>query len=318
VIHVKVDVNMHDHPRFAQAGFAATGLWICGLAYSRKHELDGRVPKSAVWSFAASMGTPVSTVRALAARLVEVGLWREDGEAFTLLRYREKGNQTRAEIEVSRAQNREKQATWRERNRLVTNSYSSSDLDLGEGGAGGESAVNGHVASSETPEPTPPTPEPEPATREQDYQAAYERGIERGKGSPFALIERHRGPLHQGILKHGRSSTTGKALRGPALLAWIEQQAEDFARLLASMPPDEAKYWSAYQPTGWLRWLNEVPVAAPQKAPVPLQAVVPRPGPKDAPGANVAPANAPPDSDLRPVSREQILRLVAGIGRGGG
>lgn len=335
MIYVKVDVSVTDHPRFEEAGMAATGLWLRGLAYVRRHELDGRLPKRWIESRPAD-----DRAADLAGRLVAVGLWRDAGDHYEILKYAEKGNETKAQITERKRQNAAKMRGWRSRNQ-VTNSFagsvtnldvtgygSGSGSEISEGGSGGEPtaevapvpAESGVVAVPESrPHDVPlasAEAEPEPPTREQQYQAAYERGVERGKKSPFALIEKHRGALHQGLLKHAKSPE-GKALRGDKLLKWLEDSAEDFASSVAELDPEQHKYWSGYQPTGWLRWLNEVPVAAPQTPPRPLGATLPRPAPPGASERNVAPANAQSDGELRLVPREALQLLASGIGKGG-
>lgn len=105
--------------------------------------------------------------------------------------------------------------------------------------------------------------------REQEYQRAYELGIQAGKKSPYAMPEAQRGALHQALATFG-VSITGKKLRGALLLAWIQGSAKAFA-LWLSRRPDEASYWSSYGPRGWLRWLNEKPAGELLGAPAAAQ-----------------------------------------------
>jgi hypothetical protein len=88
----KLDVVMATHPRFAEAGPAATGYWAACLAYIKHQNLKGIVP----W---AVIGIPLSVgdalARELGARLIAYGLFAERAEGFELLRYSAK-NGTKA------------------------------------------------------------------------------------------------------------------------------------------------------------------------------------------------------------------------------
>jgi hypothetical protein len=96
---------------------------------------------------------------------------------------------------------------------------------------------------------------------EQEYQRAYERGIAKGKGSPFAMPEGQRGELHQAMLAH----SAGR--RGERLLAWIEGEAEDFATWLAKKDTKTVEYYSGFGPRGWLRFMNTTPIEPAKPAP---------------------------------------------------
>jgi hypothetical protein len=97
---------------------------------------------------------------------------------------------------------------------------------------------------------------PGPSIREHEYRKAYERGVTEGKGMPFSMPNGtyDSGALHQAILAHARHD--GKRVTGPKLLEWIADHAHDFATWLAKHP-DETKFYSAFGPKGFLRWLNE-------------------------------------------------------------
>lgn len=97
------------------------------------------------------------------------------------------------------------------------------------------------------------------------YQAAYERGIATVTGRPFAMPPAQRADLHQAILAHARSESTGKALRGEVLLEFITLAAEDFARFVleeAKRKPEAIDWYSGLGPKGFLRFLNREALAA--------------------------------------------------------
>lgn len=68
---VLIDDNVPNHPKFLKAGPAASWLWLCGVAYCRKHHTNGHIPRLAI----ATLG--VAGPRPLIQRLVEVRLWEQ-------------------------------------------------------------------------------------------------------------------------------------------------------------------------------------------------------------------------------------------------
>lgn len=320
-IYVVVDTNVTDHPRFQKAGLAAVGLWTLGLAYTRKHELDGRVPKTI-----AHRMDPDAPL--LASRLVECGLWEDCGDDYLVLRYAEKGNQTRAQIAESRAKARERVARFRmsrvtnaeqtanERilNANVPVSISISDSEISDPRSESTERAAEHGQPCPNPEPCadhprvlPPPSEASP--REQEYQRAYEQGVEAGKKTPFAMTDKARGALHQAIQTFAKDKSK-KALRGQILLDWVKFQSEAFARWLANSTTEESKFWSEYQPTGFLRWAN-----AGRCKPFPgLKALPPPPDPERPSEVNLAAARAIPDL----VPTDDLNGFMATFARGFG
>jgi len=240
MIWVKVDVDFPDHPRLLEFADpdAMIGFWLRGLAYSRRHELDGLVPKAALKLW------PGEHNEACAEMLVRAGLWSDEGKHYRIERYEEKGNQTKAQIASVRAKDRERKAV--DRSSVQTESKRSPDgipvlfSDRQDSQASGGECERG-----------------EASPREQDYQRAYEAGIAAGKGSPYAMPENQRGALHQGMLAHGYVG--GKRVRGPELLAWIERQARQFAAWLVKQDAKTVAFHSSYGPRGWLQWMNVTP-----------------------------------------------------------
>ena len=77
-----VDDHFPDHPKAKRAGGDACWLWVCGYAWVQRNLTGGRIPKAAV----PSLSDRRSPMR-LARRLVEVGLWHEDGDDFVMHDY---------------------------------------------------------------------------------------------------------------------------------------------------------------------------------------------------------------------------------------
>jgi hypothetical protein len=92
-----------------------------------------------------------------------------------------------------------------------------------------------------------------------------ERGIARGKGGPYALpITGQLETLAEAIRAHARWSQTNRRgrppdtpIEGDDLTDWVEAVAEEFAAWLGAQPDEQARFYSAFGPKGFLRWLNE-------------------------------------------------------------
>ena len=248
--HARIDDDFYDHPKFTAVSLAAWGLWTASVAYCRHHRTSGKLPR-----FAPFLNR--NGARAAAVELFQIGLWLDQGQEIEVFNYAKK-NQTKAEIEAAIQATRARKEKWKNAKgtrsenvpeTIGTRSENVPALSLSpslsllclEGGAGGTEPEE--------------QPAPEPATPQQKYQAAYERGIASGTRRGYGLPDDQREYLHQALPAHGRVPG-GKALRGEALLKWIEASAKSFALWLGDSPA-EAKFYSAYGPKGWLRWLNE-------------------------------------------------------------
>lgn len=108
MIHAKIDVKLHSHPKARKAGIAMS-TWTWALCFIRDHETDGFVSDAmigAAWSGEVQ-------ARKDAAKLVAVGLWEvvaegegPDGDGgWRMSKYADK-NETRAEIDVRRSEDR--------------------------------------------------------------------------------------------------------------------------------------------------------------------------------------------------------------------
>ena len=77
----KLESNFAEDPKLLAAGDEATLVFVLGLAYCSRNLTDGAVPKAALRRLID--GDAV----AAAARLVEVGLWEDDGDQFIITNY---------------------------------------------------------------------------------------------------------------------------------------------------------------------------------------------------------------------------------------
>lgn len=78
----KIDDHFATHPKIIAAGGDAAWLHVCALCYCAEHLTDGLVPKALVGRL-----SDRKRPHALASRLVEVGMWLDDGEAYRLHDY---------------------------------------------------------------------------------------------------------------------------------------------------------------------------------------------------------------------------------------
>jgi hypothetical protein len=81
---VKIDDRAPEHRKLLAAGPMAAWLWVCGLAYAnRQPARDGFVPEAALPMLYPFGGT----LRKLAERLVEAGLWERVPHGFAIHDY---------------------------------------------------------------------------------------------------------------------------------------------------------------------------------------------------------------------------------------
>lgn len=77
---VKVDDKAPRHKKQLKAGAEACWLWVCGLAYAKEQpEHDGRIPSEAI-----AILYPFRNPAALAAKLVQVGLWEQAEDGYQI------------------------------------------------------------------------------------------------------------------------------------------------------------------------------------------------------------------------------------------
>jgi len=78
----KLDDHFPTHPKVLAAGGDAAWLHVCALCYCAEHLTDGLVPKVLVGRL-----SDRKRATALAVRLVEVGMWVDEGDCFRLHDY---------------------------------------------------------------------------------------------------------------------------------------------------------------------------------------------------------------------------------------
>lgn len=79
---VKLDDQLPGNVKAVTAGPEAMWLWTCGLCYCSSHLTDGVIPKAAL-----PMVSNVKAPKAKAQRLVEVGLWTDEGDHYRVGSY---------------------------------------------------------------------------------------------------------------------------------------------------------------------------------------------------------------------------------------
>lgn len=268
---VRIDDHAHEHRKQTAAGPAACWLWVCGLMYcNRQGKRDGVIPASALHTLG------VDGAKRLAAKLVEVGLWEQTDTGFLVHDYHDY-QPTDEQMEERRAKRREAGRLGGQRSgeaRREANAKQVASKVLGENEAKAnpdpdpDPDPRSDQPETHSQDPTPVSPaEPEepgvfgPAVSvvQLTYQRAYERGIGKVTGRPFAMPAPQRPELHQAMVSHARSASTGKALRGDVLLGWLEAAAEDFARFVVAEVAKEPKaldWYSGLGPKGFLKFLN--------------------------------------------------------------
>lgn len=267
MIYAKLDVDIADHPRAFAAGVEAFGLWAWGLAYTRKHDLDGRIPKVA--AFIALGGKQNEK---LAQKLLDAGLWIADGDSFIVFNYAEK-NETKAQVQKRKEQTKERVTRYRSVTRddvtqAVTQPCNASVPGSGSGSGSVYLDPEGGLGETEPAADDPGAPandsEPSELTKAQKLEAweskvrdAYCRGISAGKGGAFAWPggNQDQGLLNQCVKAFGRAKNKDDPFRGEAVTEWTFNFAGAFA--LDVVEKGTSKYYSAFSPKGFMRWLNE-------------------------------------------------------------
>ena len=87
MMYAKLHACIHGHPKFLEAGPAAVGFWAASLSYSCAYELDGRIPRSLLGSI---LGLGPQKARALAERLVSVGLFERTDDGYRIAKFAKK------------------------------------------------------------------------------------------------------------------------------------------------------------------------------------------------------------------------------------
>lgn len=93
-------------------------LWAKGLLYAKQHLTDGEIDENAL----ELCGIGVRNVRKVAAKLVQVGLWKRTENGYSVGAEKwAKHQTTKAEVESERAASRERQRRYREQKEAARN-----------------------------------------------------------------------------------------------------------------------------------------------------------------------------------------------------
>ena len=115
---VRVDDKAMQHPKLVRAGAEGVCLWLAGLCHCNAFATDGRIHKDlvpALYSPIAARATRIAT------RLVELGLWIDDGDSYAVHDYqhyqhaalKEEAEARLREAEEKRRRERTRKAAWR-------------------------------------------------------------------------------------------------------------------------------------------------------------------------------------------------------------
>lgn len=97
---VYLDDKFPEHDKIIAAGGDAVLLWVLGLAYCNRRYTEGRIPKNYVPQLS-DRRKPMT----LAAKLVEVGLWYEDKDAYVVHDYEKWNKSATAKAKAKKAAN---------------------------------------------------------------------------------------------------------------------------------------------------------------------------------------------------------------------
>lgn len=95
----RLDDRLHSHPKAAEAGLEAIGLWALSLSHVGDHRTDGHVSRAV----ASRLAMGAKKAEKLANRLVDAGLWEphESGDGWQFHDYLDH-NPSREEVEANR------------------------------------------------------------------------------------------------------------------------------------------------------------------------------------------------------------------------
>lgn len=141
---VKLDDGFTEHRKLELVGPLAGWLHVCALCYCARNLTDGRFPKSKALRLA-----DVPKPAQLAAKLVEVGLWEDDGDDYVIHDFGDY-NPSRAQVEKERKAGADRQRRSRESRGL-----SRRDSDRTNGVSHGQSAGVSNGVSARDPVPVP-------------------------------------------------------------------------------------------------------------------------------------------------------------------
>jgi hypothetical protein len=104
---VRLDDAFPHHPKVTRAGDMASWLFVCGLCYAAQYLTDGRIPRAQVRRL-----TTLRRPEEFVAKLLEVGLWEEDGDDYVIHDWHVY-NPSAAEVKARRNDDRIRKASAR-------------------------------------------------------------------------------------------------------------------------------------------------------------------------------------------------------------
>lgn len=247
MIFAGIDVNIITHEKLATAcqggDLAPFGLWTFGMCHAQLHETNGRMARAVVLT---ALGGRRNAL--LAKKLVDAGLWSVNVDGSWQIWNYGKKNQTAEEIRAKKEQSAARVKAWRDRRNAPRNA----DVTRNE-------TRNKSVRTD-----PPSEPEPDNTTREQTSLIGRDRPSEPMSRRPMAPViepivaepkvlglDGEGGAAWQ-AWRVGVGRATGKpvadlrasdkpdlvafvnahagGLRGEALMGWISDTAEAFAR----------------------------------------------------------------------------------------
>lgn len=96
---VPLDDGFFDHPKARAAGKDGRALYLAGLCHCGANLTDGRIDRAVLPLIAAKAEVRAA---ATARRLIDAGLWIEDGDGWQVAGYLDR-NKTRAQVEAEKA-----------------------------------------------------------------------------------------------------------------------------------------------------------------------------------------------------------------------
>ena len=241
MIFVKVDVDLPTHHRVLAIAVhrraECLGTYLVALAFSRRNELDGYVPSSAIEQLG------LKTRRRTVPELLRVGLLEADGDGYRITKYAKK-NETKSEISARREAWARRQDKRRAQTTVTRDTPSEirswSQTQRESQSKRLESDPEGDCAHARA---SPPFGDPEQRTVEQQYACAWAQGIEQTTGAPCAppTARWELGAINRATLTHFKSQ------RGEELLVAIRQSATEYAQRHTGR---------ILKAESWLAWLN--------------------------------------------------------------
>ncbi len=241
MLWVKKGTHVIDHPRFLEAGPIGRDLWDWGMLYAGAHETDGELPMVAIISSPWGAGGKANIK--VAAKLVTIGLWERTDEGFRICRWAEQGNQTKAQIATDRSAARERKARGARERKAAPGSgmvranseRTNTKVPTSTSYSSSESGSPDQIASAV----------PRVLGLDGEGGAAWQAwrdGISRTTGKPVSELR----PSDKPDLVAFANAHAG-GLRGEALMAWIAETAEAWARqydpAFGGFKPAHCKTW---------------------------------------------------------------------------